>query len=185
MDLCLVQCGGSHADLSQDYAEIFEDCKALSHYFNQNYLSRVQPKDFYAKLPELNRQFDTRVILRGHHFFHENERVLDLKKSLDDQDLPSFLHHIIASGRSSYTNLQNVWNKHESKQGLALALMMAENTLADQGAYRVHGGGFAGTILMFAPKAMTQVLKSEFNKVFGDHSFIQVRLREDGVIQVF
>jgi len=185
MDLCLVQCGGSHADLSSDYAEIFEDCKALSHYFNQNYLSRVQPIEFYAKLSELNQMFDTRVILRGHHFFHENARVLDLKKALEYQDLHSFLHHIIASGRSSYTNLQNVWNKHASKQGLALALMMAENALADQGAYRVHGGGFAGTILMFAPKAMTPGLKSAFNKVFGDHSFIQVRLREDGVIQVF
>jgi len=185
MDLCLVQTGGSHADLSSDYAEIFEDCKALSHAFKQDYLSRVDPKDFYSNLSQLNQAFDTRVLLRGHHFFHENARVLKLKEALDQQDLPSFLRHIIASGRSSATNLQNVWNKHESKQGLALALMMAENALIDQGAYRVHGGGFAGTILMFAPKAMTSILKSEFNTVFGENSFIQVRLREDGVIQVF
>ncbi len=185
MDLVLIQCGGSHADLSLDYAEIFEDCRSLSHYFNQDVLSRVNADDFYAQLPKLHSAFDTRVLLRGHHFFQENARVLDLMKDLETANLKAFLSHIIASGRSSHLYLQNVLNKHESKQGLALALMMAEHHLIDQGAFRVHGGGFAGTILMFVPKNLTTTLKSEFNAVFGEGSFIQVRLREAGVIQVF
>ena len=184
MDICLVQSGGSHADLSEDYAEIFRDCKALSQYFNQSYLSRVKFDDFYASLPDLNQKFDTRVILRGYHFFKENNRVLDLMDSLNKHDLETFLHHILASGNSSYHYLQNVLNKHDTKQGLALALMMAENHLTDKGAWRVHGGGFAGTILMFVPKTLTSTLKSSFEKVFGEGSFIQIRLREDGVIRV-
>ena len=184
MDICLVQSGGSHADLSEDYAEIFRDCKSLSQYFNQSYLSRVKFDDFYASLPDLNQKFDTRVILRGYHFFKENNRVLDLMDSLNKHDLETFLHHILASGNSSYHYLQNVLNKHDMKQGLALALMMAENHLTAKGAWRVHGGGFAGTILMFVPKTLTSTLKSSFEKVFGEGSFIQIRLREDGVIRV-
>jgi len=185
MDLVLIQCGGSHADLSDDYAQITQDCLLLSRYFKQEFLSRIKPDEFYAQLSVLHRTFDTRVLLRGHHFFQENKRVLDLMNALERADLSSFLSHIIASGRSSHLYLQNVLNTHESKQGLALALMMAERELITEGAFRVHGGGFAGTILMFVPKALTASLKSEFNAVFGEGSFIQVRLREAGVIQVF
>lgn len=184
MDICLVQSGGSHADLSEDYAEIFRDCKALSQYFNQSYLSRVKFDDFYASLDKLNAHFDTRVILRGYHFFKENHRVLDLMEALNKQDLNAFLHHILASGNSSYHYLQNVLNPHDHKQGLALALMMAENHLTNTGAWRVHGGGFAGTTLMFVPKSQTAELKVAFEKVFGEGNFIQIRLREDGVIHV-
>ena len=105
-------------------------------------------------------------------------------ESLNKHDLSSFLNHILASGNSSYHYLQNVLNPHDTKQGLALALMMAENHLSGKGAWRVHGGGFAGTILMFVPKQLTSELKNSFEKVFGDNSFIQIRLREDGVIRV-
>ncbi|NTW95388.1 MAG: galactokinase [Erysipelotrichaceae bacterium] len=184
-DICLVQSGGSHADLSSDYAEIFEDCKLLSGAFNQSTLSRVNPDDFYAQLPRLNDLFDTRIILRGHHFFQENKRVLDLMEALNTSNIDAFLNLILASGRSSHIHLQNVWNKHSSKQGLALALMMAEEALGGKGAFRVHGGGFAGTILLFVPKALTPTLKSKYNSVFGEGSFIQIRLREAGEIQVF
>ncbi len=184
MDICLVQSGGSHADLSEDYAEIFRDCKALSQYFNESYLSRVKFEDFYASLDKLNAHFDTRVILRGYHFFKENNRVLNLMEALDKKDLKAFLNHILASGNSSYHYLQNVLNPHDHKQGLALALMMAENHLTNTGAWRVHGGGFAGTSLMFVPKSQTAELKVAFEKVFGEDNFIQIRLREDGVIHV-
>jgi len=185
MDLCLVLCGGSHADLSNDYAAIFEDCKALSAYFDQSVLSRVEPKQFYARLPQLYAQFDSRILLRGHHFFQENQRVLHLMQALETADLAQFLQLLIDSGRSSQAYLQNVWNPHESRQGLAMALMMAETALKGVGAYRVHGGGFAGTILMVAPKSMSSSLEMPFNQVFGEHSFMRVRLREDGVCQVF
>ncbi len=184
MDICLVQSGGSHADLSEDYAEIFRECKALSQYFNEAYLSRVKFEDFYASLDKLNAHFDTRIILRGYHFFKENNRVLNLMEALDKKDLKAFLNHILASGNSSYHYLQNVLNPHDHKQGLALALMMAENHLTNTGAWRVHGGGFAGTSLMFVPKSQTAELKVAFEKVFGEGNFIQIRLREDGVIHV-
>ncbi len=183
MDLCLVQTGGSHADLSADYAEIFTDCKMISRHFNQDVLSRVDKKLFDASLKELYEKYDSRAILRAHHFFQENQRVLDLMEALKQADLVSFLSLIVDSGNSSNTYLRNTWNKHVAQQGLAIALMIAEDHLKNKGAWRVHGGGFAGTILMFIPKEMTASLKSSLESVFGKHSFIKIRLRQEGVYQ--
>jgi len=183
MDLCLVQTGGSHADLSQDYAEIFTDCKSISHYFDQDVLSRVDETKFNASLKTLYHKFDSRAILRAHHFFSENARVLDLMDALKQTDLNRFLQLIIDSGNSSNLYLRNTWNSHVSTQGLAVALMMAEDQLKGHGAWRVHGGGFAGTILMFVPKDKTESVKSSMEAVFGKDSFIKIRLRQDGVFQ--
>lgn len=180
-DVCLVQTGGSHADLSGDYAEIFMDCKAVSLHFNQAVLSRVSEDQFKASLKTLYDTLDSRAILRAHHFFQENQRVLQLMDDLKTKSLDSFLQHIIDSGQSSNLYLRNTWNKHASKQGLAIALMIAEDQLKGNGAYRVHGGGFAGTILLFVPKQKTKVLKASMEAVFGQNSFILIRLRQDGV----
>lgn len=183
MDLCLVQTGGSHADLSSDYAEIFTDCKRISHHFDQEVLSRVNEDKFNASLKTLYHKYDSRAILRAHHFFQENARVLALMDALKRSDLNHFLELIIESGNSSNLYLRNTWNRHVSQQGLAMALMMAEDRLKGQGAWRVHGGGFAGTILMFVPKAQTASLNSSMDAVFGKNSFIKIRLRQDGVFQ--
>jgi galactokinase len=183
-DVCLVNSGGSHADLSLAYAQIFEDCTNIAAYFNQTVLSRVEFKTFYDALPQLNHSFDTRAILRAYHFFKENERVLHLTDTIRKQDTAAFLSHIISSGDSSNQYLKNVLHPHDSKQGLALALMMAEHHLKQHGAWRVHGGGFAGTILMFVPKDMTSSLKASFESVFGEASFFKVRLRTEGVTQL-
>jgi len=184
MDICLVQTGGSHADLSSDYAEIFTDCKTIAKAFNQEVLSQVKSTDFYRQLNDLNSKFDTRALLRAHHFFSEDQRVLELTKAIQEGQINDFLRLIIESGRSSALYLQNTWNKHSDKQGLSLALMMAEKQLKGTGAWRVHGGGFAGTVLLFVPKQQRAELKESIEKVFGLDSFIIVHLREDGVTQV-
>lgn len=183
LNLCLVQTGGSHADLSGDYAEIFTDCKTISRHFHQEVLSRVSVTDFQAQLKTLYKKYDSRAILRAHHFFGENERVLALLEALKTQDQKAFLNHVIASGLSSSLYLRNTWNPHTPQQGIAVALMMAEAHLKDHGAWRVHGGGFAGTILMFVPKDKTEALRASMEAVFGQGSFIKIRLRPDGVFQ--
>jgi galactokinase len=182
LDICIVQCGGSHSDLSDDYAEIFSDCKLLANHFNQTHLSRVQSEEFYNSLAQLYQLFDTRIIMRGYHYFKEIQRVQSILNALNTQDKEAFLTNIIESGQSSYQYLQNVINKHSSKQGLTLALLMAENELKDQGAWRVHGGGFAGTVLLFIPKEKTHQLKTSYEAVFKNNSFIKVHQREDGVL---
>ncbi len=181
MDICIVQSGGSHSDLSHDYSEIFSDCNTLANFFNETYLSRVKVEDFYSSLNKLYEQLDTRIIMRGFHFFKETERVKQGLNALKTNDLPLFLETIISSGQSSYQYLQNVINKHSSKQGLALALLIAEHSLKSKGAWRVHGGGFAGTILLFTPKNMTNNLKEQYESIYKQNSFIKVYPRQEGV----
>lgn len=183
VDLCLVQTGGSHADLSGDYAEIFTDCKLISKAFDQATLSRVNENEFRLRMKDLYDHENSRAILRAHHVFTENKRVTTALNALETGDLDRILKTVIASGRSSALYLRNTWNPHATQQGLAIALMMAEELLEDQGAFRVHGGGFAGTILLFVPKAKTETLKDAMEAVFGEGSFIRIRKRQDGVFQ--
>lgn len=183
VDFCLVQTGGSHADLSGDYAEIFNDCKRIAKAFDQATLSRVDEAEFRLKLNELYQHEDSRAILRAHHVFTENKRVVTALSALKHGDLHQFLATMTASGHSSTVYLRNVWNPHASQQGLAMALMMAEELLEGQGAHRVHGGGFAGTILMVVPKSKTEQIKNSMESIFGEGSFIQIRQRPEGVIR--
>lgn len=183
LDVCLVQTGGSHADLAGDYAEIFHDCKHIANVFDQTTLSRVDETAFRSQLNTLYAQEDSRAILRAHHVFTENKRVITALAALEQGHLDEFLAAVIASGRSSALYLRNLWNPHSPQQGLAIALMMAEELLEGQGASRVHGGGFAGTILLFVPKSKTTRVQDAMKSVFGEASFIRIRQRRDGVMQ--
>lgn len=182
--LCLVQTGGSHADLSFAYAQITSDLKLVSNAFNESVLSRVSPDEFKKRLPELNESLPTRALLRAHHYFEEVKRVETLKKAILTNDTPSFLKNIIESGQSSYMYLQNIMHPTSEHQPLALALALAEQALRQQGAWRVHGGGFGGTILVVVPNQKVQEINVLFESIYGPHSFIPVHLRPEGVLQV-
>jgi len=180
-EVCLVQTGGSHADLSFAYAQITEDMRLVSEAFKVTHLSRVNPHEFETKLSTLNQTLPTRALLRAHHYFEEIKRVDRLKEAIQTENTPLFLETIIASGRSSYMYLQNIMHPTSEAQPLALALAMAERLLSKDGAWRVHGGGFGGTILLFVPKPSLDSVKAEFESVYGPNSFITVHIRPLGV----
>lgn len=182
--ICLVQTGGSHSDLSHAYAQITEDLKLVSTYFNQNYLSRVEESDFKDRLNDLNKKVPTRALLRAHHYFAEINRVQNTVKAIKDNDIESFKKNIIESGYSSYMYLQNIMHPRSNEQPLALALALAEDALRNTGAWRVHGGGFGGTILMIVPNQNVNTLKSTFENIFGNDTFIPVHIRPIGVTQI-
>lgn len=182
--LCLVQTGGSHADLSFAYAQITNDLKDVSHAFNESVLSRVSPDEFKARLSQLKETLPTRALLRAHHYFEEIKRVQRLKKAILENNTDAFLNIIIESGQSSYMYLQNIMHPSSEQQPLALALALAEQSLRHKGAWRVHGGGFGGTILMVVPNSEVSSLKMEFETIYGSKSFIPVHLRPEGVTQV-
>ena len=178
--LVVVATGGSHADLTDDYAAIPAEMKQVAAELGEPWLRRVRPEEFYQALPSLRGKVSDRALMRAMHFFEEDERVARQVAALDRNDLFAFLWEIICSGRSSYMYLQNVYARTDD-QSLSLALAMAEHMLLDKdGAWRIHGGGFAGTTLNFVPNSVLDNFISMMEEAFGDHCCHVLAIRPEG-----
>ena len=178
--LVVVATGGSHADLTDDYAAIPAEMKQVAACFNEPYLRRIRPEEFYQELPKLRGKVSDRALMRAMHFFEEDERVVRQVAALDRNDLFAFMWEIICSGRSSYMYLQNVY-AHNDDQSLSLALAMAEHMLSDKdGAWRIHGGGFAGTTLNFVPAGQLESFIATMEAAFGEHCCHVLDIRPEG-----
>ena len=170
--MVVINTGGSHDDLTPYYASIPEEMRAVAECFGETCLRRVSPEQFMQSLPmvreKLAGQNPDRAILRASHYFTENRRVCAQVAALQADDLPEFLRLIIESGRSSFDYLQNVYPTPQREE-LALALMLAETRLGCCGAWRVHGGGFAGTTLNFVPQKKLVSFVKDMETIFGAH----------------
>jgi len=171
--LVVVNTGGSHDDLTDDYAAVPAEMRAVANYFGESSLRRVLPESFMQAIPQLRKALNIphadRAIMRAGHYFAENRRVTEQVDALKNDDLDAFFRLIIASGRSSYCYLQNIFARSD-RQELSLGLMLGEQKLTGIGAWRVHGGGFAGTTLNFVPQKKLDSFVREMEAVFGEHS---------------
>ena len=185
-NLCIVNTGGNHADLTDDYASVPAEMKAVAAHFSKSVLRDVDQSKFVAEIPALREEVGDRAILRALHFFAENKRVADQKADLEKGNLKEFFNEVVASGRSSFCYLQNVYtSKNLSEQGLSLALCLAEEYLNDKGgAWRVHGGGFAGTIQAYVPMAEVEGFRALMDSVFGSGRCIVLRIRPEGAVKI-
>ena len=185
-NLCIVNTGGNHADLTDDYASVPAEMKSVAAYFGKSVLREVDEAEFYANISALRESVGDRAILRALHFFGENKRVAAQKAALDNGDLDAYFAQVIASGKSSFCYLQNVYTtKNLKEQGLSLALCLAEGYLADKrAAYRVHGGGFAGTIQAYVPMADVDGFRALMDGVFGEGKCIVLRIRPEGAVRI-
>ena len=166
--LCLVQTGGSHADLTHEYAAIPYEMSGIAACFGQKVLRDVRPEEFYAAVPALRSKAGDRAVLRAAHYFDENKRVQELRAAIKSQDMDQYLRIIRASGHSSYELLQNICPAGAvGDQSMAVALMLSNRILNGSGASRVHGGGFAGTIQAYVPTDLISDYGKEMEKVFG------------------
>ena len=183
--LCIVNTGGNHADLNDDYASVPADMKNLASYFGRKVLRGITYDEVLAKLPELREKVGDRAIMRGLHFIEENERVASQKAALKKGDVQSFLSGVLASGDSSFKQLQNVYTvKNVEEQGLSLALALCKHVLDGKGgAWRVHGGGFAGTVQAFVPTAMKDEFKKVMDAAFGENACSVLNIRAEGAIK--
>ena len=184
--LCIVNTGGNHADLTDDYASVPAEMKSVAAAFGKDCLRQTDRDDVLASIPALRAKVGDRAILRAMHFFEENERVARQKAALLDGRLDDFLSELIASGRSSFCYLQNVFTtKNVSEQGISLAVCLAEHYLKDKkGAWRVHGGGFAGTIQAFVRMEDAEGFKEFIDSAFGDGRCMVLRVRTEGAIKL-
>ena len=185
-NLCIVNTGGNHADLTDDYASVPAEMKQVAAYFGRPYLRELSREDIIKNVAALREKCGDRAILRALHFFEENKRVAAQKKALQQNDLDGFFDGVKASGRSSFCYLQNIYTtKNVSEQGLSLALCVAEGFLADKkAAWRVHGGGFAGTIQAFVPAENAEEFRALMDSVFGEGACIILRIRGEGAIRI-
>jgi len=185
-NLCIVNTGGNHADLTDDYASVPAEMKSVAAYFGKEVLREVDEAEVIANIASLREKLGDRAVMRALHFFEENKRVGMQKAALESGDLGAFFENVKSSGRSSFCYLQNVYtNKNVSEQGLSLALCLAERILKDKkAAWRVHGGGFAGTIQAFVPSEAVAEFKNTMDSCFGEGACIVLNVRPVGATKI-
>ena len=184
--LSIVNTGGNHADLNEDYASVPREMKAVAAALGKSVLREIDERELLLAIPELRHTVGDRAILRAIHFLRENGRVTAAADALERGDIDAFLHTVKESGRSSFEYLQNVYtNVNVKEQGLSLALALTDGFLGDEGAYRVHGGGFAGTVQVFLPKHRHSEYNSYINSVFGDGAAMSLGIRPLGATRLF
>ena len=183
--LCITDTKGSHEDLTADYAAVPEEMKKVAAYFGKEVLLGVTVDDLMKNMGALREQVGDRGVLRAIHFICENERVRNEVKSLESNDINSFLKLVKESGNSSYKYLQNVYsNSDVQHQNVSLALSLSEYFLGDNGVCRVHGGGFAGTIQAFVNNDAVADYQEKMNQVFGDGACSVLKVRKYGGMKV-
>ncbi len=182
--ICIVNCGGNHADLTPEYAAVAKEMGSVAWYFGKNVLREVDEGDFYASLGQLRNVVSDRALLRAMHFFGDNARVPLQAEALKHKDMDTFRKLMNESGRSSFMLLQNVCPTDASERGLALALALSERVLGERGAWRVHGGGFAGTIQALVPLDLTEAYQAEMERVFGVGCCYRFAVRPVGGVRI-
>ena len=177
--LCVVNTGGSHGDLTDDYAAIRQEMEAVAGCFGKKVLREVDESLFEASLSEVRKETGERAVLRAMHFFDENARVNEQVDALRRGHLAAFFDAVNRSGDSSWKLLQNVYARPGEEQ-MALAIELSRRILGGKGAQRVHGGGFAGTIQAYVPLTQLETYRERIEAVFGAGSCTPLRIRPVG-----
>ena len=185
--LCIVNTGASHADLNEDYAAIPEEMHAVAKLLGRETLRGLTKEDIMKNINNIRRLAGDRAILRSLHFINENERVMRIRDAIKTGDTDTFLCEITRSGRSSFEYLQNVYSpKNPKDEPIALALALTDDYLhTRRAAYRVHGGGFAGTVQAFVENGDVSGYSRYMNSVFGRKAVSVFAIRPLGAIRLF
>ena len=185
--LCIVNTGGNHADLNDDYASVPKEMRAVARELSHEVLSGVEEASIIAAIPALRERVGDRAILRALHFVRENKRVEKGKAALISGDVSGFLRTVSESGRSSFEYLQNVYtNKLVTEQGLSIALALADGYLNPEiSAHRVHGGGFAGTIQVFLKTEELPSFVKYMDGALGEGAAMALNIRPVGAVKLF
>ena len=180
--VCVVSAGGDHGDLTDAYASITIEMHQVAQAMGVDVLAKVTPDQLMEALPKLKNQVPDRAILRAFHFVDETRRVSDAIDALRRDDLTAFFNAVIESGESSWKLLQNLHAEGSENQEMPLACEISRRMLRGRGAWRIHGGGFAGTILAFVPLDMLDRYASVMDSVFGKGATTVLSIRPQGVV---
>lgn len=183
--LCIIDSQASHADLTDEYAAIPGELKQICAYFGKEVLTQVPEAEFYAAIPALRKCCPDRAILRAIHVYQDNARVPQQVQALREGNFDKFLSLVKQSGHSSYMYLQNVIPAgYIEHQDVAVALALCEHYLQGRGAYRVHGGGFAGTVQAFVPFDLLEAFRSGLDAALGEGACHVLSIRPQGGVEM-
>ncbi len=183
--MVIVDTGGDHADLNEDYEALEREMKDVARAFGGQVLRQFSKERVLREIPYLRTKVNDRAILRAIHFYNDDQRVVNQVAALENNDFPRFLGLIIESGYSSWMLCQNcLLNRHVERQGITVGLALSEELLKGRGAWRVHGGGFAGTIQAFVPADLLETYLSQMQAIFGAQACHELALRSLGATRV-
>ena len=183
--MVIVDTGGNHADLNEDYTALEHEMKEVARAFGGQVLREFCAKKVFDNMAFLRSKVNDRAILRALHFYSDDQRVVDQVKALEANDFKRFLNLINESGYSSWMLCQNCYShKNIAEQGIPVALAVTENLLTGRGAWRVHGGGFAGTIQSFVPQDLLENYLQTMQDIFGENSCHDLIIRPAGTIKL-
>ena len=183
--LCMINLNSDHADLTAEYAAIPAELRSVCVHFGKTVLHEVDEDAFYAALPRLRLEVGDRAVLRAIHIFNENRRVDEITAALRGGDFARFLALVRASGHSSQCCLQNVTvSGSVQDQAAAVALALCAKLLGERGAFRIHGGGFGGTVQAFVPNDMLEEFRTRIEAVFGPESCRVMQIRPVGFTEI-
>ena len=184
--LCIIDTRASHADLTDEYAAIPGEIKKVCAHFGKEVLTQIDEQEFYAAIPALRKSCGDRAVLRCVHFYQDNARVPRQVAALQSGDFDTFLKLISESGRSSWMYLQNVIPAgYKEHQDVAVSLALCEHYLQGRGAFRVHGGGFAGTVQAFVPFDLLDSFRTGVDAALGAGACHVLSIRPQGGVEAF
>ena len=185
--LVITDVGGGHDDAASqaEYASLPTEMKAVAAVLGAKVLRQVTLEQIVEKIPEIRKVTGDRAILRAYHFQGDNARVVQQVAALENNDFQSFLKMVVESGYSSYMYNQNIFDVvHKDDQVVSLALALSEMILKGKGAWRVHGGGFGGTIQAFVPQDLLDKYVETLEHVYGEGSCHKLFIRAKGSIKL-
>ena len=183
--LVITDTGGDHANLNDEYASLPTEMKSVAQALGKEVMRQVSYEELISAIPEIREKVGDRAILRAIHFLGDNERVVDQVEALEGDHFEDFLNMVISSGNSSYMYNQNVYTTHDPRhQSVALGLALSAKILEGKGGWRVHGGGFAGTIQAFVPQDLLDEYVNTLESIFGKGHCHKLFIRSHGSIKL-
>ena len=183
--LCITDTKGSHASLTDEYAAVRQEMEAVAAYFGKPVLREVDENDFYADIAGVRAKLGDRAVLRAIHFFADSRRAGALCRAIREDRFEDFLRLIVSGGHSSFEYNQNAYSaKNPREQGVSLGLALSQHVLEGCGAWRLQGGGFAGTIQAFVPAHLLEAYRAAMDNVFGRGSCYVLDVRNYGALRV-
>jgi galactokinase len=185
--LVITDVGGGHDDPASqaEYASLPTEMKSVAAELGANVLREVTLEQIVEKIPEIRKKTGDRAILRAYHFQGDNARVVKQVEALENNDFNAFLDMVVESGYSSYMYNQNIYDVvHKDDQVVSLGLALSEMVLKGRGAWRVHGGGFGGTIQAFVPQDKLDEYVKVLEHVYGEGTCHKLFIRAKGSIKL-